>query len=245
MLLTANLIAFYEFEEVSGTRYDQVGSYNLTTSASNPTYGAGVSGNAVRFQKDLSEYLYRADTIFQTGDIDFSFVTWVKLTATTAYYGVITKWGGSAATNDYVLWYYHDVGKYEMDVERGDEGGLISVLSDVVSAPTDWNMIACGHDSVNNNIWISINAGTALTTSITQGVNATTTNFTFGKNDGVDYMDGDIDQTGFWKRKLNATEITWLYNAGSGRSYAAIVAAGDISGSFNAAWARGANQVIV
>ena len=37
-------------------------------------------------------------------------------------------------------------------------------------------------------------------------------------------MDGLIDEVAFWSRVLTATERAWLYNAGSGRSYAAIAA---------------------
>lgn len=242
MALLTNLISFFELEEPSGTRNDAYDSNNLTPSASDPTSTAGVVGDCARLDKDNPNYLTSSSTAFQTGNIDFTFVIWVRLFATIGYYVVLSKYVGSSSNDEYLLYYYHDVTKYEWAIRKADGSAVVAVDSAVVASPTSFNMIAAWHDATNDLLGISINAGTAVTTAVAGGVQTYTNNFTIGKNDGADYMNGDVDQFGFWKRKLSDAEITWLYNSGSGRSYADIVA--EAGSGFQSAWAARSNVII-
>jgi hypothetical protein len=45
--------------------------------------------------------------------------------------------------------------------------------------------------------------------------------FRIGANSASAYLEGSIDEVGFWKRMLESGERAMLYNAGAGRPYSA------------------------
>ncbi len=96
------------------------------------------------------------------------------------------------------------------------------------------------HDSINDELGISVNAGIANTTAHSAGVFDSTSNFTMGRNDEslTLYWDGLIDEAGFWKRVLTSDERTQLYNAGNGLAYPFV------TGGFNPSWAWNSSKLV-
>jgi hypothetical protein len=84
-----------------------------------------------------------------------------------------------------------------------------------------WYHIICWHDSVNNVIGISINDGTPDTAAHSTGSFDSTTDFVLGcAADLVGFLNGSIDEVGFWKgRVLGSAERSELYNGGLGLAY--------------------------
>jgi hypothetical protein len=80
--------------------------------------------------------------------------------------------------------------------------------------------IICKHDSVNNQISIKVNNGTADTTAHSTGIFNSGTNFNIGALNGTTFWNGLIRRVRTWDRVTTTDEDTWLYNAGTGRSYA-------------------------
>ena len=72
---------------------------------------------------------------------------------------------------------------------------------------------------------LEVNGGAVQSTTLPVNHRAaTTTEFWIGRYD-TSYFNGRIDNVGFWKRLLTANEKAYLYNTGSGRSYAEVFAA--------------------
>jgi len=228
MALTDNLISYWELEEGIGTRVDAVvATGNDLTDHNTVDVSGGVVGSCAQFVTANSEYLSRASNAsLQTGDIDYSFVAWVKrLAGGDQYY--LSKTG--ATEGEYFLYYFDGSERFRFIAfgpSYGDIGGLAQADTFGATSGNTWYMLFCCHDSVNNVTKISVNAGAMDSTPTTGAAAATNDAFEMGARTIVTgYMTGNIDQVGFWKRVLSPAEVTQLYNGGAGMSYAALAAA--------------------
>ena len=84
-----------------------------------------------------------------------------------------------------------------------------------------WYFVVGGYDSVNDYIWISLNAGAKVTVSQSVGCRDGTSELNIGcrGNHATGYFDGLIDEAFIFDKVLSADEISWLYNSGNGRTY--------------------------
>jgi hypothetical protein len=222
--LTTNLVSCWTLEEASGTRNDSVGSNHLTD---NNTVGqaAGTVGNAGQFVAANLEYLSITDNAsLSVGDIDFEFVGWVYLDSKTTDRAILGKWSGTEF--EYVLQYNQPTDRFQFVVRKADNSGSVTASASTFGSPSTatWYFVDVYHDATNDVIAIAINNGSFNTTAITGGVKDGTATFRTGRQDGSTYWDGRIDEVVFWKRLISGADRTWLYNSGSGRSCAAIVA---------------------
>jgi hypothetical protein len=229
-------------EEDTGNRNDSHSTNHLTDNASTAFRLGGIVGFA-GYLPDTT-YLYHAtNAALETGDIDWTIAGWVALNKWTDYYTIISKYPTTANEREYVLYYYHDIDVLEFTVRKGDDSGYVAVDSTVPIAAADdsWFFYVIGHDSVNNQIFISVNNETLVTAANTAGMHVGNGDFIVGGNAAnlSGNFEGWVDQIGFWKRVLTSDERTWLYNSGVGRSYAEIT-----TPTFQSAWARGSNILL-
>jgi hypothetical protein len=215
MSLLTNLTAYYKMNEASGNALDAVGSNDLTDTNSVGST-TGKVGNARSFVVANSTFFNRAsNSTMQTGDIDFTIALWVNLASKSAQRNIMGRWA-SGGNFEYLL--YYDLGSntftFVINVNGSDFFG--NVGSNNFGSPTvgDWNHVVVWHDSVNNELGISVNANTPNTQGWSFGVFAGSADTRIGET-----MDGSIDEVGFWKRVLTSQERTDLYNSGAGLTY--------------------------
>jgi hypothetical protein len=229
MALIDDLTAYWPLDETSGTREDVHGANDLTDHAT-VTSNPGIVGTAAQFTAANTEYLSRADTAaLSTGDIDYSIVCWVRLDDKSTLRIIAAKYGTTTGGDrEYILRYDSAADRFRFTI-----GGLTigeNVDADNFGSPSvdTWYMVAAWHDSVNNLIGISVNAGTPNTTAFSEGSVDGGYDFEMGYATQVGFpMDGRIDEFGFWKRVLSGAELTDLYNGGAGRDYAYISGGAD------------------
>jgi hypothetical protein len=221
MPLTDNLIAYWKMDEASGDALDSLGSNNLTD---NNTVGAGTGkvNGARDFEDTNTEWFNHGDnSALSTGDIDFTVAFWVKFESLSTNKDMVSKWVNAG----WEFLHYYDVGssRFVFYVVSSGGGTFTPVSANNFGAASTgtWYFVVGWHDSVNNQIGISINDGTPNTAAHSAGVADTATDFYIGRTgDTTDsYMDGLIDEVGFWKRVLTSTERTQLYNGGAGLTY--------------------------
>ncbi len=226
MSITNSLISFWELEAASGTRVDSTASANDLTDSGVTTSTTGIVGNCPVFATTKLSHVTNAS--LETGDIDWTIAGWVKFAAWSVDYTVVSKWPFPNAQNEYVVHYDSAAGQLAFLIELGDDSGVLGANSNV-SIPnldTAWHFFVVGFDSVNNQIFISVDneALITLANTATPGMHVGNGDFELaGTAFGALNFVGNIDQVGFWKRVLTAAERTWLYNAGAGRSYAALL----------------------
>ena len=226
-ILLNNLFAFYSLEEASGARADShTGGYTLTDN-NTVTQAAGVVGNAASFAAATLEYLSRADeAALRFGDANFCMAGWVYM-ADKAATRVFASKLGAAGTLEWEVFYNLGADRYRFLVSGdGTANTTISAVSHGSPAAAAWTFLYAEHNADANTIGISINDGPLDTAAHTTGIFGGAAPFVLGAT-GVPnlYHNGNLDQWGFWKgRVLAPSSRTWLYNGGSGRSYAALAA---------------------
>ena len=224
MPLTDNLVGFWELEEAAGTtRLDALGTTSLTDH-NTVGRGTGIVGNAAVFVSASSQYLTApSSSTLQTGAIDFSLQVWVKFTSFPNTQMLIAKDDGSGAPEYEII-----VSTAPAIVFRIFNGGFVDVTSSLTPSSGTWYHIIGYHDSVNHVQGIIINNGTPDTVSSTGGPTTNNFNFSLGVDDTSTgrFVNGTLDQVGLWKRVLSGSDITSLYNSGSGLSYAAMSGGG-------------------
>jgi hypothetical protein len=159
------------------------------------------------------------------GDEDFTSAGWVYL--------------DSKVGNEYIINRGDDAGIYfdsAADRFRFRVTGGVNANADNLGSPSlgTWYFVVGWHDSVNNQIGIQVNSGTANTTSHSTGVTDNNTVLAIGAYDSVPNhtFNGRIDEVGFWKKVLTAQERTDLYNSGLGNrgiTYSVVTAGDQIS----------------
>lgn len=224
MSLLDGLISYWKLNETSGTRVDSKGSNDLTD---NNTVGniVGVIGNAGNFVQANSEFLSHADNAsLSTDNTDFSFSYWVYIpTSSSGADGHVAKYDNNdAAEREYYFLFNTGPNDITFALFKNDGGSNPSGGVKIPSPTKDEFIHIVG--MVNNSTLtqtIIMNDGTPVTGTMTEThTNASVTDFTIGNLATPEaYMDGRIDEVGFWKRALTAAEITQLYNGGAGLSY--------------------------
>lgn len=198
---------------------------NLWLDASRATL-TRAAGMASQFTRANSEYLSIVDNAaISTGDIDFSFACWVYMdSAPAAQMGIIEKWDtGLTNQREYAFYWDNTSNRFVFVVSPdGTSSNNGSVITNNFGAPSTATnyFIVIWHDSVNNQLGIQVNNGTANTSSYSGGVFDSTSGLSIGaQTNPSTYWDGRISGVGFWKKVLSAAERTQLYNSGVGLAY--------------------------
>ena len=224
--LLTSLVGYWKLDEVSGTRVDSSGNSNDLTDVNTVTQASGKVGNAGQFTQANSERLTKADNAsLSMADIDFTVTCWVyadSLPGTSN--GIVCKADPGLVACAYSI-NFNPTGNY-IRFEVGSADNTFDTISatdfGAISTAT-WYFVCAQHDSVNNTISISINNGTVTSKAYSAGSYNDTSTFTIGSwsdpASSSNHWDGRIDEVGIWKRKLSASEITTLYNSGSGKTY--------------------------
>lgn len=224
--LLTNLISWYELGEASGTRADSVvASANDLTDNNTVTQAVGKVGNAAQFTAANSESLSRADNAsLSTGDIDFYGACFVRFDSLTGYQTIAAKGDGGFDGEWWLLKNPDSTPAHKLQFAAFKSPGTqVNVFSDTfgaISANT-WYFVEWFHDSVNNLVGLAVNGGAFDTVAHSGGINDSSQAFQLGALVGGSFfMDGRVDQFGFWKQILNASQRSFLYNGGNGRAYA-------------------------
>lgn len=226
MALIDNLVAYWKLDEASGNAIDAHGSNTLTDTNSVGT-GTGVINSARDFESGSTQYCTIADnTDLSTGNIDFTFSFWINIESNNNYRNVLGKGSAwSQAGVEYHVWLNQDAGQ-RVVWEVGTDGfaSLVNVTANNAGnlSTGTWYFVVVWHDSVANEIGISVNDGTPDTTAHSAGVWDSDKAFSIGNmgsTGGGQTWDGLIDEVGFWKRVLTSGERTQLYNGGAGLAY--------------------------
>ena len=228
--LENNLVAYWKLDEASGTRVDAFGANNLTDN-NTVTSATGKQGNAGQFTKTNKEYLsvpsnagLAGTGVVATSHISLAAWTYFDTMPIGSYQrfvGCKLREGGITPL-EYCIAYNKGTNRFEGYISSSGSSWDVVIKADNFGAATTdtWYFVVLTYDGTN--VSISVNNGTPNTTAFSSGIFQGTGPFMLGGAGTVDqenYMDGRIDEVGFWKKKLSAQEITDLYNSGSGNTY--------------------------
>ena len=219
--LLNGLLAYWTFEDVWT---DANGSNTLVPQAGDaaPTFATGKVGKAAAFDSSKSQYASIIDNAaLSVADIDFSFDFWINATdhngATN--YGIFGKGTNMTLASQFAYYCYFSKTGLLYWVVSYSSGSDYVVTTSILTAGTPYYCYMY-HDSVNNEIGLSINNGTPIVKPYSSGCYDEGGSFFLGSAPGGSLnLNGLVDELGFRKRLLTATEVAARYNGGAGNTY--------------------------
>jgi hypothetical protein len=232
--LLNTLISYWKMDEASGNRADSTATANTLTDGNTVTTGTGKINNSAHFTQANSESLSHASNASLQVTGDFTFSCWVKLTTQTGFGGVgaiLTKaTADGAAFRDYQLMYESSTNGFYFSASVTGVGATATeyAVSAQPIANGVWTHVVVWKDTATGQVYIRINDTTTHQSTTAPALVQSAAVFVIGARNytaGQEaFLDGDIDEVGFWKRKLNSAEITALYNSGAALPYASFTA---------------------
>lgn len=232
MALTDQLVSYWKFDESSGNAADSVGS-NTLTNINTAAYASAKINNGIDLERGSSQQMQIAHasqsglqltTLTIACWVNFeSLVSVTNDTNTFATKGNIDGltevgyifWLSKTAT-DRKLFFWWRIGT--------NDANQHSVVWEPSTAT--WYHVAVTFDNTANECKFYVNGsqqgatGTSLATALQPEGNQP---FIVGNHsdetDSGKLFDGIIDELGVWSRALSSTEISSLYNGGTGLSY--------------------------
>jgi len=212
-----NLVAYYAFEEASGTLRDSKNANDVETINGADYQQPGKNNYSMRFVRANGDHCVLAQyddlTMY---DQDFTIVAWIYQTGDAAdgtLEGIVGGLSGSVGlglftadgeTNNLRLTHVNN--------DAVDDWGVIQ------NVQGQWNMVAISFDShsATNNAHLYYNSSSSDVTFNTDFDPGKGIRY-IGNEVSSNYFDGYIDELMIWKgRFLDDTEIAALYNNGTG-----------------------------
>ena len=211
--LLDNLVSWWTLDEASGIRYDSHGSNNLSAPGTDLGNTTGKVGNCSVHTDTVNCEFRLSGTTFNPGDTDWTMAFWVRQSSFATNNAVLAKWDGF--NNSFLLGNTGSTATLKFWINGlGASGPSVSV-----SSANTWYHIVFYHDSVNNEVGIIVNDGTPVTTAWSGGIPSNSAQLQVGQYENDRGINGNIDELGWWSRILTASEITELFNSGSGITY--------------------------
>lgn len=216
MALADNIVGYWKLDESSGSAADSVGSRTLSNT--NVTYSTSHAkiNNAAQFAGNGR----LSGTSYHAGSSDFTISFWVYFPTTAGYQeqSLINVWEDSSSSNrEWGLLIYGSASPYSLQFNTSGDGINGTAATGSITSATLHHVVA-------------VKSGTNLTLYIDNSVAATasgapstifnsTTPFQIGAQLTTRFTTGTIDEVGLWSRALSSTEVSDLYNSGSGKQY--------------------------
>ena len=221
--LLNGLVSYWKFDESSGNALDSVGTNTLTNNGA-IQYALGKINNAADLESSSSQY-YSLSDASQTGldpAADFSWCEWVNYESLpTAYQNVyLAKRGPSNFSYQFGL--YDNSGQFEFDAILSSNGtSLTEKTINWTPSTGTWYHLCFSYKASTGTGKFYVNGSqfgsdlTGFPTSVFDGTGAVYISW----DTVAGYLDGKMDETGFWSRELSSAEISQLYNGGAGKQY--------------------------
>jgi hypothetical protein len=207
---------------------DSLGTYNGTAQGG-LTYTAGKSGNAFTFN-GTNAYVTLSPSACIFGTNSMSMSLWFYPNSGNVIQSLVHKGMTTSFSPGFEILLDNRFNSNQRGITFGLSDGVdFEVISTVGSyTATSWNHLICTWDVVNKTVKIYINGAETTYTQVSvtnagfSGISSfdnDIVNVQIGRYDTSYYLNGKIDELNFWSKKLTSTEVTELYNTGTGKFY--------------------------
>jgi hypothetical protein len=221
--LLTSLVDWFPCEEASGNRTGAHASHVLTIHPSGSIgVTTGLIGNCPDFAGAGNNVLYDGTTGDDTFSqkTAFSVLLWVKdpgVTTASGHTHIVAKFQDSGASS-WAIRCNNTTLKAELQLKTN----AVEVFTSAnVMSNSGWDMVIAGRDG--NTAFLYHNADTKISSALANTTvgDSVSAQFSIGGNDHVTnhFWPGPVDEVAFWDRVLTDAEVSWLWNAGVGRTY--------------------------
>lgn len=221
MALSDNVIAAYHFDTSPGLLVDSSPSAWDLTNNNSVTSGTGKLAQDATMARSSSQYLSKsAEAGMDVSDLTVSF--WVKFASFADYEACVSRWNEAGAVRSWAITCFSDGKLY---VYNSSDGSGNAYISSTALSTGVWYHIVVVYDSsdavTGKRIYIN---GSLDTSGAMSGIKTgTSTALQIGNavqfGGTTAYFDGQIDEVDIWSVALTGSDVTTLYNGGSGLAY--------------------------
>ena len=208
------------------TLTDLVGSNNgtLTNMDAATDWVADTDAGGVRaleFDGSGDRIAFSATPRFSSGDTDATLSLWVKLAAgfpdfNAIFFQSASPYGPSDATVQ--IDYRNSTSRFRFVTFNASTATILNAATFGAASADVWYFLVCGYNASTNTMSISVDAGTPNTVGSAATLNSVANVQAIGQQLGSSrYLKGRIDDVRMFDSLLDAADIAYLYNSGSGR----------------------------
>lgn len=207
-------LSWWKMDESSGNATDQVGSLSAVNTS--VTYGSAKINNGAIYNGSAYHTVSDASGVKPTSDISISL--WVNITSTSSYQMLLAKGENAGDTRSYEVRCWGTTTQLEVQMKAG--GNFIAFRTTTAIGTGTWKHIVITRTGATNKIYIdgvsdTLQANTTQTGSIDYSTDA----LWFGQRNGGLRFNGKLDEIGIFNVALTQSEVSELYNSGTGISY--------------------------
>lgn len=218
MALGDNIQAYWKFDESSGNASDSVNGNTLTNNGT-ITYSAAKINNGANL--GTSKYFSCGDSASLSPTSDFSVSWWWKLNSITSLMVPFSKWTASGNQRSFESYYTAGNMRFGMSTTGSNEV-IFGDFSWTASTATWYHLVLTRNGSTGDSkFYVNGSQQDSTKNAATTNIYDSTGTLMIGQYDSGDgrWTDGLIDEMGMWTRVLSSTDVTDLYNGGSGNQY--------------------------
>ncbi|NTW32597.1 MAG: hypothetical protein HGB12_08240, partial [Bacteroidetes bacterium] len=214
-----NIVAYWKLDETNGNASDAFGSNTLINN-NTTTFVAGKINNSANLVQSSFQYFSITDAAqagldFGTGD--FTINLWYKCASISANGDGFFEKGEGGGNAQYWVRFQDNTGNVIRFITTDGPNETSVQTSSAGITAGNWYMLTFIRNGTT--VSITINAGTAVTTTGTIRNCDNASGFFLGRTPGGAYINGIIDEVGIWSRAISSIEISTLYNSGNGLQY--------------------------
>ncbi len=214
MALIDSLISYWKLDEATGNALDAHGSDPLTENGTVPAQTGQING--ARGAYATANTFNNTNVLSIDSATSHSVSLWINILSFGTR-GVLNV-GGDGDANVFESRFTLTPGNtFQV---RTVESGVAVRLTVAAALSTGWRHIVFTYDGSTRDAILYIDGSSAATATGSSGGNAGTKFFIGHSADsGTELTTGYMDETGLWNKVLSPSEVTELWNSGSGLAY--------------------------
>lgn len=214
--LSDGLTHYYSMETNDSILHDEYNLVNATAVGAVTLTGDGKIGNGASFSDNGFYYAFGQSIWTEGTSIPYTYNVWVKNTVGNDGY----VWGDFGVSDRFNAFFMYQNSSYEIVT---CDGATSCSFAEGITAgiPQEYTMLTVIENSTHTTFYVNGTFDTTYST-LTYGGSSHTDQRLAGRNGGVGITNGEQDEMGVWNRSLSSAEVSQLYNAGVGLSFAQI-----------------------
>ena len=225
--LGSNLVACWDFNESSGDAADNLAVHTLTNNGST-SFVSALLGNGADLERGSTQNFSETDTVGTSFTSDFSVSFWFKPESEQEG-GWVSKYGSTGAQRAWAIARGNVLGDYRPTARVVDSGGNeteVQWASITINNATWYHLVFVYTAAAHTWDFYLDGSAQLQKDAVRTDVRDTTESFEVGGNATLGFQDGIVDITAIWSRAITSTEVTSLYNTGTGIACATINSTG-------------------
>jgi hypothetical protein len=227
--LLTGILAYYKFDEAVGSALDSTGNGRHLTQNGIIAPGTGVLNGSRVLESAIPEWWSIGDAAYQEPASAFSWSCWFRCASVPSgdYVELLSHADFSAGQQAYFLRLIDSGGlKLEFTVyDALDTSSFALDLSPTPAFATNvWYFVCLTSDASERKIYLGQGGGALETSTYVEDevfpLRNPTGDWSIGAlNGGLQTLDGEVDESGFWSVKLTPTQVGVLYGSGTPPAY--------------------------